>query len=314
MQLVGNRQGKIIKPLFQQGPPLTARLIILVVISVVLMTVDHRKDLLEPVRFTMSAALYPVRVLANFPSDAGEFLASQFQTTRDLREENARLKSKQLLYQVRLQKLNALEVENMRLRELLDSSYEIGESVLIAEIMEVDLDPYTHLIQIDKGTQSGVYRGQPVLDAHGVMGQVDKVGPFSAMVRLITDPSHAIPVQVNRNGVRSVAMGTGNLNQLELRSLPNNTDVKAGDLLVTSGLGGRFPKGYPVARVEKVQVDPGRPFAHVTARPLAELNRSQQVLLVKRGESSKDAKQAATPKSPDQADAPSAGTAETAAQ
>lgn len=256
------------------------------------MTVDHRQDLLEPVRYTLSAALYPVRVLANLPSETGSFVAGQLKSQRELREELASLRAKNLLYQARLQKLDALEVENIRLRELLDSAYEVGESVLIAELMQVDLDPYTHLIQIDKGAESGVYRGQPVLDAHGVMGQVDKVGPFSAMVRLITDPSHAIPVQVNRNGIRSVAIGTGNLNQLELSSLPNNSDVKVDDLLVSSGLGTRFPKGYPVARVTEVEVDPGRPFASVKAAPLAELNRSQQVLLVRGDEPAPAASQA----------------------
>ncbi|MBA1149446.1 rod shape-determining protein MreC [Ectothiorhodospiraceae bacterium WFHF3C12] len=286
------------KPLFQQGPSLTARLVILAVASAVLMTVDHRQDLLEPVRYTLSAALYPVRVLANLPSETSDFMVDRFKTRRELREENARLRAQHLLYEARLQKLDALEVENIRLRELLDSAYEVGESVLIAELMRVDLDPYTHLLQIDKGGEAGVYRGQPVLDAHGVMGQVDKVGPFSAMVRLITDPSHAIPVQVNRNGIRSVAIGTGNLNLLELSSLPNNSDIRAGDLLVTSGLGGRFPKGYPVARVKKVEIDPGQPFAEVTATPLANLNRSQQVLLVRRDETPRQAAADAPPGEP----------------
>jgi rod shape-determining protein MreC len=248
------------------------------------MSVDHRQDLLQPVRYTLSATLYPVRLVASLPSATREFVVERFKSRRELREEIARLRHRHLMHAARLQQLDSLEVENIRLRELLDSAYELGESVLIAELLRVDLDPYTHLLQIDKGGESGVYRGQPVLDAHGVMGQVDKVGPFSAMVRLITDPSHAIPVQVNRNGVRSVAMGTGNLHRLELSSLPNNSDVRKGDLLVTSGLGGRFPKGYPVARVDEVQTDPGQPFARVTATPLAHLDRSQQVLLVRREE------------------------------
>ena len=257
-------------------------MVVLALLSVLLMTLDHRQQLLEPVRHALSAAVYPIRVAANLPAQVGDFATRQLETRRDLREENERLRSQVLLYQARLQKLDALEVENIRLRHLLDSAYEVGESVLIAEQLRVDLDPYIHLIQIDKGATEGVFIGQPVLDASGVVGQVDRVGPLSAMVRLITDPSHAIPVQVNRNGVRSVAVGTGNLSRLDLTSLPNNTDIKVGDLLVTSGLGGRFPPGYPVARVATVEVDPGREFARVTAVPAGALDRTQEVLLIRR--------------------------------
>lgn len=255
---------------------------LLVLVSALLMTLDHRQQLLEPVRQGLAAAVYPIRLAANMPSEVGDFVNRQLESRRDLRETNARLRSQVLLYQARLQKLDALEVENIRLRQLLDSSYEVGESVVIAEQLRVDLDPYTHLIQIDKGATEGAFLGQPVLDANGVIGQVDRIGPLSATVRLITDPSHAIPVQVNRNGVRTVAMGTGNLSRLELTSLPNNTDIVAGDLLVTSGLGGRFPSGYPVARVTSVKVDPGREFAQVTAVPTGALDRTQEVLLIRR--------------------------------
>ena len=254
----------------------------LVLVSALLMTLDHRQQLLEPVRQGLAAAVYPIRLAANMPSEVGDFVNRQLESRRDLRETNARLRSQVLLYQARLQKLDALEVENIRLRQLLDSSYEVGESVVIAEQLRVDLDPYTHLIQIDKGATEGVFLGQPVLDANGVIGQVDRIGPLSATVRLVTDPSHAIPVQVNRNGVRTVAMGTGNLSRLELTSLPNNTDIVEGDLLVTSGLGGRFPSGYPVARVTSVKLDPGREFAQVTAVPTGALDRTQEVLLIRR--------------------------------
>lgn len=257
-------------------------MVLLVFVSALLMTLDHRQQLLEPVRQGLAAAVYPIRLAANLPSEVGDFVNRQLESRRDLRETNARLRSQVLLYQARLQKLDALEVENIRLRQLLDSSYEVGESVVIAEQLRVDLDPYTHLIQIDKGATEGVFLGQPVLDANGVIGQVDRIGPLSATVRLVTDPSHAIPVQVNRNGVRTVAMGTGNLRRLELTSLPNNTDIVAGDLLVTSGLGGRFPSGYPVARVTSVKVDPGREFAQVTAVPTGALDRTQEVLLIRR--------------------------------
>lgn len=246
------------------------------------MSLDQRQRVLEPVRYTLSAVVYPIRVVADLPFEIGGLLSRELSGRRQLMTENERLRAQHLLNEVRLQKLDALEEENIRLRQLLSSSYEVNEPVLIAELMRVDLDPYSHLVQIGKGARDGVFRGQPVLDAKGVVGQVDEVGPFSAMVRLITDPSHAIPVRINRNGIRSVAMGTGNLHELKLTSLPNNTDIRPGDLLVTSGLGGRFPRGYPVARVVSVTTDPGPAFARVVARPTAALDRLQEVLLVKR--------------------------------
>ncbi|KAB7623772.1 rod shape-determining protein MreC [Alkalilimnicola sp. S0819] len=270
--------------MFQQGPSLTARVIFFSVISVVLMTLDHRQHLAQPIRESLAAAVYPIRLAVDLPGNFSGYLSENLASRRQLIEENARLRDQQLLHQARLQKMDALEVENIRLRDLLDSSYQVGESVLIAELMRVDLDPFTHLIQIDKGASSEVFVGQPVLDAHGIMGQVNSVGPFSAMVRLITDPGHAIPVQVNRNGVRSIALGTGDLHRLELSSLPNNADIRPGDLLVSSGLAGRFPQGYPIARVETVHQDPGRPFAQVTAAPTAALDRSREVLLVRKRE------------------------------
>jgi rod shape-determining protein MreC len=246
------------------------------------MTLDHREQLLQPARQALSALVHPVRMVASLPATLGEMVAYQFRSRRELMAEIERLRAQRLLNEVRLQKLDALEVENIRLRELLDSSYEVSESVLISELVGVELSANSHLIEIDKGSMSGVYPGQPVLDADGVVGQVDHVGPFSATVRLISDASHAIPVQVNRNGVRSVAIGTGNLHQLDITGLPNNTDIRVGDLLVTSGLGGRFPPGYPVARVSSVTTNPGLPFATVLAEPTGNIDRIQEVLLVRR--------------------------------
>lgn len=271
-----------IKPLFQQGPSLGVRIVIAILLSVAFMALDHREQLLKPAREALSAVVHPVRVVASLPGDLGSMLSEQFRSRRALESELARLEDQQLRDAVRLQQLDALEVENIRLRELLDSSYQVGEAVLIAELVRVEMDPTTHLVEVDKGTLSGVYAGQAVLDANGVVGQVDRAGPFSATVRLISDASHAIPVQVNRNGVRTVAVGNGNLERLELTGLPNSTDIREGDLLVTSGLGGRFPAGYPVARVSEVEIDPGRPFASVSAEPTGAIDRLQEVLLVRR--------------------------------
>ena len=173
-----------------------------------------------------------------------------------------------------------MQVENQQLRALLESSKTIGERVLIAELLSVDLDPYKREIVINKGSREGVYAGQPIIDASGVMGQVVHVGPFSSTALLITDPSHALPVQVNRNGLRAIAVGVGSENYIELPHLPNNADILVGDLLVSSGLGCVFPTGYPVGRITQIDTDPSLPFAKVIAEPTARLNRSREVLLV----------------------------------
>ncbi|HEX5513702.1 MAG TPA: rod shape-determining protein MreC [Gammaproteobacteria bacterium] len=279
------------KPLFQQGPSLAARVLLLAVLSLALMFLDHRRQLAQPVRDALALSAYPIQAVVNLPFELNDLVGENLRSRRQLIEENARLQSQQLLYEARLLRLDALERENIALRELLQSSYSVTESVLIAGLMRVDLDPATHLIQINKGTRSGVYVGQPVLDAGGVMGQVDEVAPLSAIVRLITDPSHAIPVRVNRNGIRAIAHGTGDTSRLELVNVPNNADITADDLLVTSGLGGRFPSGYPVGRVISVDLEPGQPFARISVAPTAALDRSRQVLLVRSSDNRPPAEQ-----------------------
>ena len=168
----------------------------------------------------------------------------------------------------------------MRLRDLVDSSFKVGDRVLVAELSSVDLDPYKQQVIINKGAASGAFEGQPVLDAHAVMGQVINVTPFSSTVLLITDTSHALPVQVLRNGLRTIAVGTGRIDELKLPYLPTNSDIVEGDLLVTSGLGGKFPPGYPVATVTRIDRSPDAPFSSVLAQPRAHLDRSREVLLV----------------------------------
>ncbi|MCH8503418.1 MAG: rod shape-determining protein MreC [Ectothiorhodospiraceae bacterium] len=269
------------KPLFARGPSLTTRLILLTLVSVGLMTLDHRQHLSSPVREFVQTAVYPIHLVVNLPFEIGDYASERLKGRHTLLEENARLRNQHLLYEARLQRLDQLERENIRLQGLLDSSYEVEEAVLIAELLRVDLDPYRHIIKVDKGSRHGVFAGQPVLDAQGVMGHVDTISRSSAVVRLITDPSHALPVQVNRNGLRAIAFGGGNLRELELPHLPNNADIRTGDLLVTSGLGGGFPSGYPVARVTQVTREPGHPFARVIAEPTAELDRSREMLLVR---------------------------------
>ncbi|WP_233281978.1 rod shape-determining protein MreC [Pseudomonas mangiferae] len=252
----------------------------LTVLSVVLMVVDARFDTLKPMRSQMGLVLTPFYWLADLPVRAWEGISDQFNSRSVLIAENEKLKAESLLLQRRLQKLATLTEQNVRLRELLNSSALVDEKVLVGELIGVDPNPFTHRILIDKGGKDGVFLGQPVLDARGLMGQVVEVMPYTSRVLLLTDTTHSIPVQVNRNGLRAIASGTGNPERLELRHVADTADIKEGDLLVSSGLGQRFPAGYPVATVKEVIHDSGQPFAIVRAVPTAALNRSRYLLLV----------------------------------
>ena len=266
--------------MYTVNPKATFQFGLWVALSVVAMTVDHRYHALDGVRDVLATAIYPLHYLARLPADIQGWLSENLAGRTALLEENARLREKQVFLNVQLQKLTTLEAENRRLRSLLESAVNTPERVLIAELLAVDFDPYRHHILLNRGRQHGVYVGQPVLDQQGVIGQIVRADPFTATTILITDPNHALPIQVNRTGVRTLALGTGNFQELELPHIPNNEDVKVGDLLVTSGMGGRFPRGYPVGTVTKVEFDPGSPFAHIVARPVARLDRIREVLLL----------------------------------
>jgi rod shape-determining protein MreC len=257
---------------------------VFVALSAVLMVMDHKYRSLESVRAGLSVVIYPIQLLVEVPETVSEWFSESLATRRHLQEENDSLRTQIFMQKAQMQKLAALEAENIRLRELLDSSFEVGEKVIIAELLSVNLDPYKHQIVINKGQLDNIYPGQPLLDAEGVMGQIVHAGPYTSTAVLITDTAHAIPVQVNRNGLRSIALGSGTINRLDLPYVPNSADIQPGDLLITSGLGGRFPPGYPVAVVSAVQHDPGRTFSQVVATPLAHLDRSREVLLVWPGE------------------------------
>jgi rod shape-determining protein MreC len=251
-----------------------------VLISLTLLVLDHRFQHLEKLRSTLAFVTYPLHYVAALPFSTTRWLDETTSTRESLMEENRALRDANLRLLANLQKYEALQEENMRLRDLLDSSFKVGDRVLVAELTSVDLDPYKQLVMINKGSASGVFRGQPVLDAHAVMGQVTHVTPFSSTVLLITDTSHALPVQVLRNGLRTIAVGTGRIDQLKLPYLPTNSDIVEGDLLVTSGLGGKFPPGYPVATVTRIDQSPDAPFSDVRAEPRAHLDRSREALLV----------------------------------
>lgn len=244
------------------------------------MTLDHRQHALEGIRASLSVVVYPMQYLVNIPFAVGDWASESLATHNTLLEENRELKNKQLKLEFRLQKFAALETENERLRALLQSASRRWERVLIAELISVDFDPFKHQVLLNKGSNDDVFEGHPLLDAHGVIGQVIHVSPINSTAMLITDPSHAIPVQVNRNGLRSIALGTGEPDHLTIPHIPNNADIREGDLLVTSGLGLRFPAGYPVATVSNVERDPSQPYARISATPLAKLSRTREVLLV----------------------------------
>lgn len=274
------KPGRRIRHWFAVNPTAVLRLGLWGALSIALMTVDHRYHALDGVRDVLSTAIYPLHILVRLPADTRSWLTEKWTRRSALLEENARLREKQMLLNVQLQKLTTLEAENRRLRSLLESAVNTPERVLIAELLAVDFDPYRHHILLNRGRQHGLYVGQPVLDQHGVIGQIIRADPLTSTAILITDPNHALPIQINRTGVRTLALGTGRLQELELPHIPHNEDVKVGDVLVTSGMGGRFPRGYPVGTVTAVEFDPGSPFARILAKPVAQLDRIREVMLL----------------------------------
>ena len=268
------------KPLFERGPSALARVVVVAVLSMVLMTADHRGRHVDAMRSLLATLVYPLRYAIDLPIRGGNWLADNLSSRLALMRENERLRRENFSAQSKLERYAELEAENRRLRDLLDSAARVGVQALIAERLAVDLDPYSRRIVLNKGIRDGVQVGQSLIDANGIMGQVVEAGPFSSSAVLITDPSHALPVQVRRSGLLGIAVGTGPLDQLELTHVPINADVLVGDVLVTSGLGGRFPSGYPVGRVVSVNRDSARPFAQVMVESSADLERNREVLLV----------------------------------
>lgn len=264
------------------------KIVAIIIVSIVLMMVDHAHDSLAPVRSTLAVAMQPLQIAAQLPGEFTAYLGHYFDRG-ELISDNEALSQKVLLLKVRLQRLAALEAENERIRALLASASSLDQNVLIARILSVTPDPYRHYIKLNKGSADGVFVGQALIDANGIMGQVTDVTPLGARAILITDANHGIPVEINRTGLQTIAQGTGKSDQLRLPFLANNSDVDAGDLLVSSGLGGRYPAGYPVAKVTRVKHQPGDEFLDVIAEPSAHLNRGREVLLVWTRESSLEA-------------------------
>lgn len=268
------------RPIIGRGPPLGATLFFLGIVSVVVMVLDHRGGYLETARLWMSAAANPIYVVVQTPGQLWRWISGSFADRSRLRTENAQLTEQLRVARTQLLRFEALSEENRRLREIREASKGVSERTLIAEIISVSVNPFRHLVVINKGADDGVFRGQPVLDAFGVVGQVMQVGKSTATLILITDAEHAVPVQVNRNGIRSIAMGTGEAATLSLPYMTVESDVRKGDLLVSSGLDAIFPAGYPVATVTKVARNSADTFATVEAKPLAQLDRDREVLLL----------------------------------
>ena len=267
------------RPIIGRGPPLTAYFLTLAAISVGLMVADQRYHQIDRIRESLSTVVYPMQRAVDFPFRATDWVTESFADRSRLRQENLELTARLRLANLQLQRFAVLEEENRRLREMRANTAGIAERVLVASILRVDLDPFRHRVLLDMGARDGVFKGQAVLDGEGIFGQVTKVNASTAEVILITDAEHAIPVQSNRSGVRTIAVGTGDEGKLSLPFVTVEADLQPGDLLLSTGLGGVFPPGYPVARVSTVK-RAGSTFATVEAKPTAKLNQAREVLLI----------------------------------
>ena len=256
------------------------RCVLYSLLALALIIVDKRFDHLGKIRRMLSVVAYPVQVAVASPFEGWHWFRDSVTTRDALRADKSKLEAELRVAQFRLQRYEALEAEAQRLRALRDNTASVTDRFVIGEVMNVDLDAFRERVLVDKGAGDGIYVGQAVLDSGGVFGQVARVGQLTSEVILVSDAAHAIPVQINRNGLRTVAVGTGETNRLKLPYLPTSADVVAGDLLVTSGLGGGFPAGYPVGTIAEVKRDPAQSLADVDVKPAAALDRSRELLFV----------------------------------
>jgi rod shape-determining protein MreC len=263
-----------------RGPSPGFRFTLYAILSIVVMFLDQRHGWLEQARFVLQAAAYPIQLAVGSPSAAWHWLHESFETRDALRAENQRLQGQQRELELRSMRYEALARENGELRGLRDALPPVAERYLAAEIVNIQLNSLRQRVLINRGATNGVFKAQAVLDDKGLIGQTTHVGPWSAEVILITDPEHAVPVEIERTGLRTIAVGAGDTTALALPYLPGNADIKTGDLLVTSGLGGVFPAGYPVARVTEVHRDAVQPLAQVRAIPFARIDTDTEVVLV----------------------------------
>lgn len=267
-------------PLFSPDTANTLRLIGYLALAIALMVVDHRNGWLTRVRYAASVAVEPMYRLAALPSRLARAAGDAMADRSRLNARNAALERELLLAQARLNRLQTVREQNERLQQLLDAQRSLDIGVQLARIVDVDTDPFRHRVIVDAGARQGVRVGEAVLDAHGVMGQVVEVLPDTSTVMLITDPAHALPVKGERTGLRGIVRGNGTLDSLDLPNVPISADIKVGDKLVTSGLGGHFPAGFPVGTVRTIRNDTSGMFAIATVAPSAALDRSGEVLIL----------------------------------
>ena len=256
------------------------RFTVYALLSVVAMYLDQRQHYIDQVRYVLQAAAYPIQLAVNSPPGAWRWLREAVATRATLEAENARLRATERELQLRSMRYEALQRENGELRGLSAALPPVADRWLPAEIVSIQLNSLRQRLLIDRGAVNGVFKGQAVLDQRGLVGQTTHVGPWSAEVILITDPEHAVPVRIERTGLRTIAVGAADTTSLALPYLPANADIQRGDLLVTSGLGGVFPEGYPVARVSEVHRDAVQPLAQVRAAPLARVDTDTELMLV----------------------------------
>ena len=268
------------KPIFSRGPSLQLRLFLAVIVAIALIVADSRLGTFVKIRNYMDTAVSPFYFLANGPRKVLDSVSETLATRQQLELENRALRQELLLKNSDILLLGQFKQENARLRELLGSPLRQDEHKMVTQVISTGSDPYSDQVVIDKGSDNGVYEGQPVISDKGVVGQVVAVAKVTSRVLLICDASHALPIQVLRNDIRVIAAGSGCADDLQLEHLPNNTDIRVGDVLVTSGLGGRFPEGYPVAVVSSVKVDNQRAYTVIQARPTAGLQRLRYLLLL----------------------------------
>ena len=263
-----------------RGPSPGFRFSLYAILSFVVMFLDQRHGWMEQARFALQAAAYPIQLAVSSPTNAWGWMRESLETRDALRAENERLKEQDRLLAIRSMRYEALARENGELRGLRDALPPVAEKWLAAEIVNIEINSLRQRVLINRGTANGVFKAQALLDDKGVIGQITHAGPWSAEAILITDPEHAIPVVIERTGLRTIAVGAGEAQSLALPYLPGNADVKSGDLLLTSGLGGVFPAGYPVARVTEVRHDAVQPLAQVRATPFADVDTDREVVLV----------------------------------
>jgi len=271
------------KLLFARRPSLTLRFVLLSVLAIALMVYDQKTEQLSAWRKAVLWAVTPIEYLVDMPIRAIQQVFEHLQAKETLLVQNQQLKKTQLTLQARLQTFDALQLENLRLKSLLSAKKNWTVAVqpmMVAKLLQVNTDPFSQRIILNKGSQDGIKVGESVLDAFGVMGQVVEVSPYTSIVLLISDPSHAVSVQSNRSGTRAIAIGTGRTDILELNHVTPTADLEVGDTLVTSGLGERFAEGYPVGAIVSIEPDPSQSFMRVIVKPAAQLDKSREVVIV----------------------------------